>query len=209
MRTLLIYSALRNNLPAAITETVEYDITNGFVDFNKDYQIGIYVSDVAPSRVRMSGQKYEGHTATVQLLFQSGLSTDSVYITRSMIEDAENFLSSLQNTQIITQDNFELLDSGKIHRIKTEADRQVVNARGIVLAISKTRLITASISIGKNENGREMFSLNAAIAYYIIGNNIVVTPTNTEDDDATEDEESADSSTSNDNSDLTDNLQED
>lgn len=209
MRTLLIYSALRKNLPAAITETVDYDIMNGFVDFNKDYQIGIYVSDVAPSRVRMSGQKYEGHTATVQLLFQSGLSTDSVYTTRSMIEDAENFLSSLQNAQIITQDNFELLDSGKIHRIKTEADRQIANARGIVLAISKTRLITASINIGKNENGREMFSLNAAIAYYIIGNNIVVTPTNTGDDDTTGDEESADNSTSNDNSDLTDNSQED
>lgn len=206
MRTLLIYSAMCNELPHAIQELVDYTINNGFLDYSKDYSISTYIADVAPSRTRLSGQKYEGHTATIQFLFQAGLTPDSVIETRSIIEDVETYLAELQNKQITTTNEYEILPTGKIHRVKTEEDRQVANANGIILAVSKTKLITATINVGKTENGRELFSLNAAIAYYIIGNNIVTPPptpsTGDDDEDNNDDtatnkantEESADNS---------------
>ena len=208
MESLLIYSALRNELPSVITEQVNYVISNNFIDFNVDYSIGIYVNLTTPKHVYRDNTIRPTRRAGVTILFQAGLSTDSVYDIRSIIEDVETYLATLNNKEVITQSNFELLPSGKIHRVKTEADRQVADARGIKIEILKT-VVRSIVSDGKNENGRELFTMNVDFAYNIIGNNIVTETTTTEDDDTTGDEEPADNSASTDNSDSTDNAQED
>lgn len=172
MRTLLIYSALCNELKKVIIEDVDYEINNGFIDYSKDYNISTYIADIAPSLVRLSGQKYEGHTATLQFIFQSGTDTESVITTRSIIQDVEDYLAALQNKGMTTTKEFEILSNGKVHRVKKEEDRQVKDADGVNLFVSNTALVTSTISMGKSENGRQLFSINAAIAYYITGNNI-------------------------------------
>lgn len=180
MRTLLIYSALCNELEKVITEQVDYEINNGFIDYSKDYNISTYIADIAPSRVRMSGKKYEGHTATLQFIFQSGIDTESVITTRSIIQDVEDYLAALQNKGMTTTREFEILPNGKVHRVKKEEDRQVQNADGVNLFVSNTALVTSTISMGKSENGRQLFSINAAIAYYITGNKPITTVDNEE-----------------------------
>lgn len=180
MRTLLIYSALCNELEKVITEQVDYEINNGFIDYSKDYNISTYIADIAPSRVRMSGKKYEGHTATLQFIFQSGIDTESVITTRSIIQDVEGYLAALQNKGMTTTREFEILPNGKVHRVKKEEDRQVQNADGVNLFVSNTALVTSTISMGKSENGRQLFSINAAIAYYITGNKPITTVDNEE-----------------------------
>lgn len=181
MRTLLIYSALCNELKSRITEQVDYSINNGFIDYSKDYSISTYIADIAPTRVRLSGEKYEGHTATLQLLFQSGIDTDSVLTTRSIIQDVEDYLAQLQNQFMKTTKEFEILPNGKIHRVKTEEERQVEDADGVNLFVSNASLITSTITLGKSENGRQLFSINAAIAYYITGNHTAETQVDTEE----------------------------
>lgn len=190
MRTLVLYSALKNELPNCITEQVEYTINNGFLDYNKDYGISTYITDVRPTRVRLSGEKYEGHTATLQLLFLAGLTPDSVITTRSIIEDVESWLAELQNKKITTTSDFEILSNGKIHKVTDETDRQVQDATGIDLFISSTKLFTSTIQLGKTENGRELFSLNAAFSYYILGNH-------TDADDDTDNESAVGSESEN------------
>lgn len=180
MRTLLIYSALCNELEKVITEQVDYEINNGFIDYSKDYNISTYIADIAPSRVRMSSKKYEGHTATLQFIFQSGIDTESVITTRSIIQDVEGYLAALQNKGMTTTREFEILPNGKVHRVKKEEDRQVQNADGVNLFVSNTALVTSTISMGKSENGRQLFSINAAIAYYITGNKPITTVDNEE-----------------------------
>lgn len=181
MRTLLIYSALCNELEKVITEQVDYSINNGFIDYSKDYSISTYIADIAPTRIRLSGEKYEGHTATLQFIFQSGIDTDSVITTRSIIQDVEDYLIQLQNQFMRTTNEFEILPNGKIHRVKTEEDRQVTDAYGVNLFVSNTSLVTSTITLGKSENGRQLFSINAAIAYYITGNHTAETQVDTKE----------------------------
>lgn len=186
MRTLLIYSALCNELEKVITEQVDYSINNGFIDYSKDYSISTYIADIAPTRIRLSGEKYEGHTATLQFIFQSGIDTDSVLTTRSIIQDVEDYLIQLQNQFMRTTNEFEILPNGKINRVKNEEDRQVKNADGVNLFVSNTSLVTSTIPLGKSENGRQLFSINAAIAYYITGNKPITNVNNSEPADNSE-----------------------
>lgn len=174
MRTLVLFSALQNNLPAAITESSSsYTINNGFIDFKIDMSIGIYVEDVAPSRMHMSGQKYTGHSARVQFLLQTGQTSDSYFTAQSIMQDIEDYLNALQSTVITTGSDFELLENGKIHRVKSNLDRLVPNANGINLVIRGTQLLSGILDKGKTEEGRKLLSLNAGIVYDIDSNNIV------------------------------------
>lgn len=186
MRTLLLYSALSNELEKVITEDVDYSITNGFLDYGKDYGISTFITDVAPSRTRLSGQKYEGHTATFQFMFQGGTTPESSITIRSIMCDVEDFIAALNNKQIKTTDEFEILPNGKIHRITDKSPRQVTDSSGVNIFVSHSVLVSSVIPLGKNENGRQIFSLNAAIAYYITGNAPITNANNSEPADNSE-----------------------
>jgi hypothetical protein len=134
--------------------------------------LGVYVQDVAPSRMHMSGQKYTGHSARVQFLLQAGQTSDSYFTAQSIMQDIEDYLNDLQSTVITTSSEFELLDNGKIHHVKNESERLVPEANGINLAIRGTQLLSGILDIGKTEEGRKLFSLNAGIVYDIYGNNV-------------------------------------
>lgn len=190
MRALALFFAMERNLPAILNTDVQYSIRNGNLDYNEDYGISVYISDITPTRTRLSGEKYEGHSASIQFLCQAGLTFESVIKTREFIQNIEEWLAELQNKNIQTTNSIELLPNGQLHYVPDEDHRFVEGADGIDIAISNTALYSSTVQLGKTENGRELFSLNAAISYYILGNHI--------DTEATTDDESAVDSESND-----------
>ena len=201
MRTLAIFYAIKNNLPSILSTDVEYTIRNDNLDYSQDYGISVHIADIVPTMTRLSGDKYEGYTATIQFLVTSGTTTSSYYKAREIMQDIEDWLATLQNTKLITSNEIEVLDNGKLHWVEKPEDRQVSNADGVEITISMTKLFSSTLDLGLVAQGktpykRKLFSLNCAIDYFITGNNIVESPTNNDDDtnNTTNAEEPADNS---------------
>lgn len=191
----LIYSALCNELPKYITEQVDYQIQQDQLDYSKDYQIAIKVMDISPARNMLDGSLSIGAKSTIVFNFQSGQTPDSEFVISSIIDDITSFLLSLHNTKITTTDNYEMLSSGKIHRVQSETDRQVANASGINISVANTKIRTAAQLIAKSkETGRALYSLTASILFTVLGNNIVETHSNDDTNSNSSEEEQADSS---------------
>ena len=164
MRSIVLYSALKKYILAKWP--TQY-ITRGFIDYEHDNDLGIYVKDIAPLKGYMEGDKYQGRVARVQLIFQATQSDEDFYTNRQFMNSLENYLLKLQNVLIATENSYTINVDGDIIRI----DEPTAADKGLLIGISNTNLITSIADLGKSPDGRPMFSINLAITYFIGGKN--------------------------------------
>lgn len=163
MRSMIVYSALKKHIRAKWPE--QY-ITRGFIDYERDNDLGIFVRDIAPLRSRLNGRKYNGRLARVQFLFQATQSDEDFYNNRSFMFALEEYLLQMQGVELVTENNYTFDETDTIIRVAEPTEEN----KGIIIGIGDTSLVSSVVDIGKSPDGRPVFSINIAITYYIGGN---------------------------------------
>ena len=163
MRSLVLYSALKK---AILSKWPKQFITNSFIDYNVDNDLGIYAKDIGPLKSLLNKNKYNGRVATVQFIFQGTQDETDYYTNRTFCSSLENYILSLQNKVLITAANYAVNNAGDI----VYDDKPATGHNGIEVLISSTDLVSSIVNIGKSPDGRPLFSINFNITYFIGGN---------------------------------------
>lgn len=166
MNTLVLYSALKNRLSSIPNFPT---ISQGFMNYNLEKSAGIFLTDISPAYIKLSGKKNVGRNARVQIILQGPAEDQTYFEMRKLCNKIENLADTLQNTVLITERMYYIEDD-EITYIDPESLTE--ENKGIQVLISNTSLSNGTITLEKTPEGHPQFSVTLYMKYYI-GDNAV------------------------------------
>lgn len=179
LRSKLVMSCLAEYLHG-IDKTIQ--IVQDVMDFNKDNLLMINITSTSASH-KLTTDKRVGSIDSIHILFQSALGAPEDNIAESnYMSQIEYVMNSLQNKRLISARNYKLVPVSQqspnenfiINLIKTPTFED----QGVDVWFSSTNDVNPAVYLGKNEQGRKMFSYRVACRTYILGNHSVEVPNN-------------------------------
>ena len=177
LRSKIVMSCLADYLHG-IDKNIQ--IVQDVMDFNKDNLLMISITSTSASH-KLTTDKRVGSIDSVHILFQSALGASEDNIAESnYMSQIEYMMNSLQNKRLTSAKNYKLVPvlqdypNGPfvINLIKTPTFED----QGVDVWFSSTYDVNPAVYLGKNEQGRKMFSYRVACRTYILGNHSVEVP---------------------------------
>ena len=169
MELMCLISAIRSEIGKLIKTPNDkpiYTVNNGFIDYGKDYQIGVYLTN-AVKYTGLNGEKYNGNQARIQLIVQGTQLGNDYMNTRAAADKIFNMLATWQNAHKLAP-GYKRDDNNDI----------VVDANSnIDVLISNFRATSKVVGLGKGAEGRTLFSINGEISFWIGGEGESPAPT--------------------------------
>lgn len=162
MRTLVLYDAIKEYIK---NFDEDYQISQGFIDYEREYSLGIYVQDITPKYKFFNGHKYQGRNARLQFVVMGGSSDSDYFKNRVLCEKLEGLSDILQNVTLTTSQRYYKDQNDDIQYSATIGQHQ-----GIEIFISNSNLLNGTVDAGKSPDGHPMFSITFLVTYFIGGN---------------------------------------
>ena len=163
MRTLVLYDAIKKYIKDF---DKDFQISQGFIDYEREFSIGIYVQDIGPKYTKYHGTKYNGQNARLQFIVMGGSDDDTYFKTRKVCDQLEGLSDTLQNISLATSGSYYRDEHDEIQYDKTG------KSSGIEVFISNSNLLNGILNVGKSPDGHPMFSITFLMTYFIGGNTL-------------------------------------
>lgn len=142
--------------------TNKYSISHNDYDLNGNNIIGILTSGgLSPKYRNIANGRYAGHNSRVQLIIQSGLSTDELFDVLELVSKLRDFLTSSCLCKETLVSDVVYVDG---YLVKKTNDIKTYNT--CYITINKTSMLGEAKFKGKTSQGKPIYVMNYNINYY-------------------------------------------
>ena len=161
MELMVLISAIRSEIGKLIktpNDKPVYTVNNGFIDYGKDFQIGVYLTNAA-KYTGLNGEKYNGNQTRIKLIVQGTQLGNDYMNTRAAADKIFNMLVTWQNAHKLAPG----------YKRDSNNDIVVDATSNLDVLISNFRATSKVVGLGKGAEGRTLFSINGEISFWVGG----------------------------------------